>query len=57
MSEQYWNFDGKDFSSWTEKPIRGRDYFYDYTWYGIRTYVQIVPGYRNHSLESKEAGF
>ena len=49
MTEQYWNFDGKTWT-WTEKPIRGREYFLDYVWYGIKTYIQIVSGFRNHPI-------
>ena len=55
MTEQYWNYDGKNWY-WTDKPIRGRNYFYDYTWYGIKTYIQIVPKYRNHKIGSDNNG-
>ena len=52
MSEQYWNYDnGKWY--YTDKAIRGRNYFYDYSFYGIKTYVQIVSGFRNHKLSDK----
>ena len=51
MSEQYCNYDGKNWYN-TDKPIRNREYFYEFTWYGIKCYTQIVKGFRNHSLEN-----
>lgn len=52
MSEQYWNYNGKTWW-WTDKPIRGREYFLDFVFYGIKVYNQIVPGFRNHPLGAK----
>ena len=49
MSEQYWNFDGKKWYS-TDKAIRGREYYFDCIFYGVKVYNQIVPGFRNHRL-------
>ena len=54
VSEVYWNYSGQDFFP-TDKPIRGRNYFFVHIFYGVRVYREVVNGYINHALPEELA--